>query len=162
MAIPVSLDAVAQELDGLMDDSTPFINRKTGEIFTLSSDDVALVEEEDVPESELPEWQKNALPKIRDILEGDDWAELPNKFDVHEWEIMRQFADSVRSERLGERLHRAIRGRGAFRMFHDVIDDAGVAEHWYRFKHRQLREIAREALEELGIPYETRSSHPDL
>ena len=160
MVLPVSLDAVAQELDGLMDDSTVYINRKTGEIISLSSDDAALVEE-DVSESDIPDWQKELLPKIRDVLEGDDWAELPNKFDIHEWDIMRRFADSVRSEQLAERLHRAIRGRGAFRMFRDVIDDAGVTERWYAFKHQQLREIVRGSLEELGIPYKAGSPRHD-
>jgi hypothetical protein len=152
MALPVSLDAVAGELDILMDDSTAYMNRTTGEMITLSSEDIELVEE-DASEDDLADWQRDMLPTIRNVLESEDWVELPSKFDVHEWEIMRQFADSVRSERLAERLHRAIHGRGAFRMFRDVIDDAGVTERWYSFKHEQLRKIAREALEELGIPY---------
>jgi hypothetical protein len=153
MALPVSLDAVAEELDGLMEEMTAFINRKTGEIASVSSEEAALVEEE-VTDEELPDWQVEMLPTLRSIILGDEWAALPDKFDIHEWEIMRQFADSVDDDALSERLHQAIHGRGAFRMFHATIDEADLRDDWYTFKHRALREIAREALEELGIPYQ--------
>jgi hypothetical protein len=38
-------------------------------------------------------------------------------------------------------------------MFRAAIEDAGVREQWFAFKHEALRQIAREALEELGLPY---------
>ena len=152
MTLPVSLDAVAEELDTLMDDTTAFINRKTGEIASVSEDDAALVEEE-AEEEDLPDWQTELLPKLREILSGNDWAALPTKFDVHEWEIMRKFADSVDDESLANRLHSAIRGKGAFRMFRATVDDADLRDEWYAFKRRVLREIAKDALDDLGIPY---------
>lgn len=156
MPLPVSLDAVAEELDALMNEMTAYINRKTGEITSVSSDDASLVEEEDEEDEEvedLPPWQAEMLPKLRDILFGEDWVALPTKFDVHEWEIMRKFADSVEDERLANRLQHAIHGKGAFRMFRAAVEDAGQREEWFQFKHQALREIAREALDELGIPY---------
>ena len=160
MPLPVSLDTVAEELGIQRDDSTVYINRKTGEIFPMSRDEAALVEE-DVPEDALPGWQAELLPTMRDILRGQDWVWLPNKFAVHEWEIMRRFAESVKSERLAERLNRAVHGRGAFRVFRDAVHDAGVEKQWYRFRHQELREIAREALERLGIPYDASSRQAD-
>ncbi|MGZ8852047.1 MAG: UPF0158 family protein, partial [Thermoanaerobaculia bacterium] len=69
------------------------------------------------------------------------------------WEIMRKSADSMADGELSEDLHRAIHGRGAFRMFRAVVEDAGVREEWFAFKDQAFREIARLALEELGIPY---------
>lgn len=73
MPLPVSLDAVADELDDLMDDSTAYVNRKTGEVMTLSVDEASLVEEEDFDEEDLPDWERELIPKIREILESEDW-----------------------------------------------------------------------------------------
>jgi hypothetical protein len=151
MPLPVSLDLVAQELDSLMDEMSAFVNRKTGEIVTVSDEELGLVEETD--ESELADWESEMLPQLREIAAGGDWAPLPDKLDIHEWEIMRQFAEEAGSEDLSARLLRAIHGKGAFRMFRATIEDDGLVEEWYQFKHEALKEIAREALEELGVPY---------
>ena len=149
MPLPVPLDAVAEELDILMDETTAYINRKTGEIASVSSDEASLVEDEDENDGEdLQAWEAEMLPKLREILSGEDWQALPTKFDVHEWEIMRKFADSVDDERSANRLQHAIHGRGAFRMFRAAVEDAGLREEWFQFKHQALREIAREALDE--------------
>jgi hypothetical protein len=152
MSLPVSLDDVARELDGLMEEATAFINRQTGEITTVSDDDMSLVEDE-LQEEDLPDWQLEMLPTLREIVSGENWLALPDKFDIHDWEIMRKFADSVADHERSKDLHRAIHGRGAFRMFRAVVEDAGVREEWFAFKHQAFREIARLALEELGIPY---------
>ncbi len=152
MPLPVSLDLVAQELDSLMDEMSAFVNRKTGEIVTVSDEEVGLAEEE-TDESELAEWEAEMLPQLREIAAGGDWAALPDKLDIHEWEIMRRFAEAADSEDLSARLLRAIHGKGAFRMFRATIEDAGLVEEWYQFKHEALKTIARDALEELGVPY---------
>ena len=153
MPIPVSLDVVAQELDTLMDQMTAYINRQTGEIATVSEDDTVLIEDEDFDVAELPDWQAEMIPRLREILSGVDWEPLPGKFDIHEWEIMREFAESVEDGKMSERLQRAIRGAGAFRMFRMTIEDYGLREAWFDFKHQALRQIAAAALEELDIPY---------
>jgi hypothetical protein len=152
MSLPVSLDAVADELDSLMDGMTAFINRKTGELYTISEDDAALVENE-ADEEDLPDWQVEGLPKLREILSGDGWVKLPDKFDIHEWEIMRKFSESVDDPSLANRLSHAIHGRGAFRMFRATVQDADLLEEWYAFKRLALRDIAKDALDELQVPY---------
>jgi len=152
MVLPVSLDDVARELDGLMEQATAFINRQTGEITTITDDEISLVEDE-LQEEDLPDWQREMLPTVREIVSGENWVALADKFDIHEWEIMRKFADCVDDDDLSEDLQRAIHGKGAFRMFRATIEDAGIREEWFAFKHQALREIAQAALEELGVPY---------
>ena len=152
MPLPVSLDEVADEIDLLMDEMTAYINRKTGEIASISSDDMALVEEGE-DEEDLPDWQVEILPRLREIASGEDWLELPSKLDIHEWEIMRKFADSLHDGPLAAQLQQAIRGKGAFRTFRSIVEHAGAENTWYQFKRQSLREIAKEALEDLGIPY---------
>jgi hypothetical protein len=93
------------------------------------------------------------MPKVLEIVSGEEWAKLPSKFDIHEWDIMRRFGNDVVDNDVAERIDRAIHGRGAFRMFRDTIERAGLREEWFAFRHQALREIAQEALEELGIPF---------
>ena len=93
------------------------------------------------------------IPQLRKIVFGGDWVALPSKFDIHEWQIMSDFADRVEEPAVSKQLQRAIRGRGAFRTFRDVVERFGIREDWFNFKHQALRELAREALPDSGIPY---------
>lgn len=61
---------------------------------------------------------------------------------------MAEFITTVRSPRLQERLERAIRGRGAFRHFKDVLLDFPTErERWFQFKHEQLHQRILDWLE---------------
>lgn len=151
MPLPVSLDLVAQELESLRDEMTAYVNRKTGDVVSVSHDELALVEEE-VDEEGLLDWEVEMLPQLREIAFGDDWVALPDKFDIHEWEIMRRFVETVDDGVLAERLERAIHGKGAFRMFRAAIEDADRLDEWYDFRRESLKKIAREALDHLGVP----------
>src|SRR5262249_37461920 len=94
MSMIVSRRAVADEVDMLLDDSwKAHINRRTGELFTVSPDDALAAEGDD--DLGLPDWQREGLPKVREVLGSGDWLRLPSKFDIHEYNIMRPFCDEV-------------------------------------------------------------------
>ena len=152
MGLPVSLKAVAEELDVVCDETTAYIHRETGELYTLSDEDIAYAEG-DRDEEDAPDWQHEAIAKAKEILEGETWLALPSKFDIHEWEIMRDFARSQADERLAERLSRAIQGKGAFRYFQNVLVDENLRDAWSAFRQRALEEIAEGFLAEAKIPY---------
>ena len=99
MAKPVSLKEVAETLDALMDGMTLYVHQETGELYWISEDDVSLVEDEDEQE-DLADWQAEMIPKIKEILDGNHWIALPDKRDIHEWQIMREFIDSVDDEEI--------------------------------------------------------------
>ena len=71
MPTPVFLRDVVDEMDALTDEATAYINRRTGELYTLSREEIHLVEDEDDPE-DLPDWQREALSKAREILDSED------------------------------------------------------------------------------------------
>ena len=118
---------------------TAFVNRRNGELATVSRDELALAEDEDLDAAELPEWQAEMIPRLREIVSRKEWVALPSKFDIHEWQIMSSFADTVGDPAISEQLERAIRGRGAFRMFRDVVERFGIREDWFEFKHAALQ-----------------------
>jgi hypothetical protein len=153
MSLPVSLNAVADEIEILNEQSVAYINRRTGELFRLSDEEIALAEDEDPEGGDLPEWQADMIPKIREILDSDEWVELPTSFDVHEWEIMRRFGDAIGNPDAAQQISRAIHGGGAFRAFRATVERLGLRDQWFEFKRRAVLEIARDALEDLDIPY---------
>ena len=136
MPIPVKLGEVLNEMDVPDEEWTVYLNKRTGELVTVTPEEVGLVDDP----SEL---------------EGaPDYLALPSKFEIHEWSILERFARSRSDEAHCIKLERAIHGRGAFRSFHDAIDDLGLRDEWYSFRDSALEDIAVSWLELNGIPFE--------
>ena len=148
----VSLRDVLDEMELSSDEATGYINRKTGEIITLTDEVVALAEDPDAA-ADAPQWQKDLLPKAREVLASEDFIPLPSKFEIHEWAIMERFAQSLTDAAVSDELDAALHGRGAFRRFKDAVQRLGIADEWYRFRDAALEEIAVEFLETHGISY---------
>jgi hypothetical protein len=123
----------------------------SGEIITVTEEERRLAEDESL--DDVPEWQRDVLPKIRAVLKSDRFLELPDRFDIHEWSIMEGFARGHDNDRIRQELLDAIHGAGAFRMFRSLIRRLGIEQNWYQFREEWLAEIAREWLEEHKLPY---------
>ena len=67
----ISLKDVVDELEGLMDEFTAYLNCRTGEVVTISHEDGRMIEDE-VELEDLPEWQREWIPKVKEVLESDD------------------------------------------------------------------------------------------
>jgi hypothetical protein len=152
MPLPVPLYAVVDELEAANDEWCAYINRKTGEIASFSLDLQRSVEDEADP-SGRPDWEREMRQDCERVLNDPDFIHLPSKFDIHEWEIMRRFCESLDGGSARDRLLDAIHGRGAFRMFKNEIHRLGIQDDWYRYRDDALKKIAAEFLEEHGIPY---------
>jgi hypothetical protein len=152
MALPVSLQDVVAEMDALSDEYKAYINRKTGELITISDEEARLVEDSE-SEDDLPDWQAEMLPKVREVLDSPDFIPLPDRFEIDEWTIMRRFAESQSNPEHREDLLSAIRGRGAFRMFKLLLPRLRLREEWFRFREEALEQIAIDFLEVNGVPY---------
>jgi len=122
---------VVSEMAVFSDEHTAYINRTTGELITLSHEELALAEDPEAA-AEAPPWQQDLLPKAREVLESEDFLPLPDKVEIHEWAMMERFADSLTEATEREELLTALHGRGPFRRFKDAIQRLGVAEEWYR------------------------------
>jgi hypothetical protein len=148
----IHLRDVVAEMDGFDDTFRSFLNRATGELATVSSDDLLAVEEGYELDA-YPGWQREVIQKAEEILASDDWLELPSKFEIHEWQIMRDFCYSLDDERLESELLDAIHGCGAFRAFKNTIHYRGIEQDWYRFQQDALEQIARDWLERNEIAF---------
>ncbi len=151
MCCTVSLREFVGELALSGDTCRVFLNRRTGEFRPVTDDDISAVEDRD--EEDIPAWQREILPKIREALESDDWLQLPSKWDLNEYGIMEEFCGTIADETLRGDLLDTIGGRGTFGRFKNMVHRHNLQERWYAFRDAALRRFAVEWLELKGIPY---------
>jgi hypothetical protein len=155
MPATARLNEIVEALEMPFDEATSFLNCDTGRVETVSNDLLREGEEPDAGEDlNLPEWQAEEWEIAKLIVSTDRFIELPSKFDVHEWAIMEDFSNSVRSDAIREDLLDAIHGAGAFRHFKDNVRRHGIEAAWFAFRTEALRQIAIAWCEENQIAWE--------
>jgi hypothetical protein len=153
MGVAVRLDEILQAME-MPPEWESFIDPETGEIVTISEDDrIVLDREEDGEAVDVPAWQGESTARIRRVLDSGRALALPDSFDVHEWDLMRRFANSVEYADARDEILRAIHGTGAFRLFRMTVDRLGLRDAWFRYRDDSMRDLARAWLEEHGIAY---------
>ena len=152
MATPVKLKDIVDELSFIPDEASSYLNTKTGEVVSVTHEELRAAENEE-PLENFPEWQRDIIRIASEILETDHYLPLPTKFDIHEYSIMERFCLSIEDDDICDDLCHAIRGRGAFRRFKDRIHEYGIADAWYKYLDDALRDIAVAWCKEHGIPY---------
>jgi len=153
MDICVKLSDIIMGMECQSDDSSSYLNKKTGEIVMVMGEELRAVEDGDSLEG-YPEWQQEAIKIAQDVFESyENYVELPSKFDIHEYRIMERFCLSIEDEQISDSLYYAIKGKGAFRRFKNGIYRFGVAEDWYEYWERAFTRIAKEWCEANTIEY---------
>jgi hypothetical protein len=152
MALPVRLRDVVDAMDAPVDGWMAYINRRTGEIVSFSEDDVAFHDDDDG--DILPGWQGEMVAKAKEVEASDDFVQLPNKFDIHEYAIMERFCYGVDDDTLRQDLLDAIKGSGAFRRFKGMIRRRGLEQAWWTYRDAAIETIATDFLEMESIPFQ--------
>lgn len=75
-----------------------------------------------------------------------------HRFEIHEYHIMEEFICTLKGEK-ADKLECAIRGRGAFRRFKDMVDRMGISQQWYDFQAEYYRKLATQWCREHGLEY---------
>lgn len=153
MASTVLLSDIVDALEMQIEESSSFLDLDTGQVETVSLDLLREAEEDTGEDPDLPDWQKEEWEIAKRIVSTDRFLRLPNKFDIHEWEITLDFARAVTSERAREDLLQAIRGTGAFRYFRDTIRRHRIESNWFAFRADALKQIALDWCEEHDIAW---------
>jgi hypothetical protein len=151
MGVVIALRDIVDAIESQSNEGEAYLDPETGEIVQVSEDELALVEDE-VADGDLPQWQREAMPRIREALESDRFLALPDRFEVHEWAIMERFS-LEQNERARKVLISAIHGSGAFRHFRGAVERLGLLDAWYRYRQEAIEQIARDWLEEHKLAY---------
>ena len=149
MATKVSLNQVVEALELASDEMSWFVSKQTGQVVMLSHEAMRLAEDDS--KADLPDWQEEELRIARDVLESTDWLGLPSKFEIHEWEIMSRFGQSLSVPAQCEEVLDAIHGSGAFRAFKSTIRRLRLEDAWFAFRSSAFEDIAKSWLSEHGF-----------
>ncbi len=90
----------------------------------------------------LPDWEQALLVEADQVEQGfgERYIRVPQADSRAAYQDMEAFIETVADPRLANLLEYAIRGRGAFRRFKDVLaDHPPDRERWFVFKGQQLR-----------------------
>lgn len=148
----VKLDDLITVIEIQMDETNTYINTKTGEVITLSREEMRAAEDED-PLENYPDWQRENIEQAIKIIEDD--AEVYLYFtlsnDYNEYEIVEEFIGTLSEAEVRKELFGAIQGRGAFRRFKDGIIEHDVEKLWFDFKEKKVKELVIEWCEEKDL-----------
>lgn len=132
----VKLTDIADELEMIFDDDITFLNKETGEFLFLSR-----------------EFDRDFDERIEEIEESEDYVCLPGRFEVNDFEIMKDFAYS-RDEEQENQLLDVLYGPKSYRRFKDKVYHLGIEQDYYDFRDKKLLEIAKNWCETHQIDYE--------
>lgn len=152
MALPVSLPNVVTEIEALQEGWTVYLNRKTGELMTITDREARLALNEEQA-SELADWlMEDFLPKVKEVVTSDDYVVLPNKASL-EFSLMERYCNAVDDSQFRTSLLNAIRGHEAPARFRDLIEAKGLQDEWEQFRCEGTRNIVTEFLQAHGVSY---------
>jgi len=149
----VKLSDILEAMELQSPDHPSYLDRDTGRIVHIN-DDIDYEARRDKPLEELPEWMHDDVRDARRI-EADEgnFAVLPDRFEIDEYDMMRDFALSQEDADVSAQLMDAISGRGAFRRFKDAVRRLGIEKAWYEFRDAAYKRVAREWCDANKVPY---------
>jgi hypothetical protein len=147
------IDAMSMSRDG---DCISYLDIETGEVQHHFPDLDGPLDDEFDASSEEPDDDKEELPPGPFITlyrqNPDRFLEIPHIESREEYERMIEFAASLDEEDIAEKMNLALRGKGAFRRFRDVIDEyPDIQERWFAEKYEYYAQVVVDWLEEEEI-----------
>ena len=118
-----------------------YVNVGTGQVVTISEEYLCR-DHIDLDDVSLPEWQRNEYALGKDVMESDDYVELPSQYDIHEYTIMLGFAEEQSDSSVRGKLVASLRGKNVYRRFKDTAIRSDVIEQWYAHRERAFGAIA--------------------
>lgn len=166
MSMPkVSFSDLEIAFDNFSYEHSYWLDKQTGAVVLIDGEIADLLREgEDL--SDLPDWHREMAEEMRPLLlalgelpdQGADEVDLdrfvaiPKRESSEAYEDMVDFADTVTDAHLRDLLDVALRGKGAFRRFKDVLlGYPAERERWFRFEERRRREAIEAWAREEGV-----------
>lgn len=151
------IDALEEQSDSLL----AYLDRDTGEVVLMSQDSLSLGEAEPEELESLPDWQKEEAELAVQIQTTDRYLALPDRFDVNEWEIMNEFAQQVKPDKIQTTLLGVIHGNHPFRRFKDQIATHNMWDQWNQFRRQAFEEIVKDWCDENEITLTVRQKQSE-
>jgi len=154
MATRVKIEDIIDGLECQSDESHSFLDKRTGEVVSISDEEMQAAED-DEPIEDFPDWQQDLVRIAKEIIdETGNYIALPIKFDINEYRIMERFCLSIEDAEMSDTFYGLIKGRGAFGRFKNAIHEYDIADDWYKYRDNALKEVAIEWCQENDIEFD--------
>jgi len=154
MATRVKIEDIIDGLECQSDESHSFLDKRTGEVVSISDEEMQAAED-DEPIEDFPDWQQDLVRIAKEIIdETGNYIALPIKFDINEYRIMERFCLSIEDAEMSDTFYGLIKGRGAFGRFKNAISEYDIADDWYKYRDNALKEVAIEWCQENDIEFD--------
>lgn len=134
----VKLKVIVDALEMASDMFEQFVNSQTGEVVFVSSD----FRDED--DEEL----------IEEIESSDYYIRLPDQYEINEYNIMKDFANSLEDNFMKNKLLNVLKNRRPYRNFKDEVLYLGIREDYFKFREEVYYEMAKEWCHNNRIEFE--------
>jgi len=89
---------------------------------------------------------------LEDALnDPDSYIPLPTEYEIHEYQIMENFVNSLEDKDAACELLHAMQGKGAFRRFKEKVSLLSLEDRWYNHREEAYEKIAVEWCVKNGI-----------
>jgi hypothetical protein len=96
------------------------------------------------------ELEKNLT--LEDALnDSDSYIPLPREYEIHEYQIMENFVNSLEDEDEAPELLNSMQGKGAFRRFKEKVSLLSLEDRWYNHREEAYEKIALEWCVKNGV-----------
>lgn len=85
--------------------------------------------------------------------ERDKYLKLPEQHELDGYNRMKRFIKTLGETKYIKEFEKAIKGKGAFRRFKDLLIKHNIRDYWHEFEHDEYVSIAVKLLEENRIEY---------
>lgn len=135
----ILLSKVVDALYHISDRNEIYFNFNTTQIISL---DVDMTSEE--------------REQILNLIEENEGAylHLPNQFELDGYNRMRRFIKTLGETKYIKEFENAIKGKGAFRRFKDLLIAYGIRDYWHEFERDEFVKIAENLLIKNNIEFE--------
>jgi hypothetical protein len=94
LTVVLSVQDVVDSMDAFTHEHRAFLNKSTGEIFMLSTEELSAAED-GVDVSGYLVWQQEMMAEAGKVLAGDGYILLPDATEVNAYGIMQDFCSAV-------------------------------------------------------------------
>ena len=144
-----------------------YLNVDTGNTLVITdSMEYEMSKYEELPEDASNEDICDALgwdcdnPEFLAFLRDEGhFLRLPDSYDIHEYSIMQNFAQSLSDDAQSNALFNVLTRRKPFRNFKNKVYDLGIEQQWYDYRDARFLEIARNWCIDNALEYAYR--HPE-
>jgi hypothetical protein len=153
LAVPISLRRLVQELEAVMENTSTYLDKRTGEFYTLTDDLMMLADDDEDSLDTLSAWEREVADFVLKIDDSDRYLPIPDQWEINELRLLDRFAETLEDDALRAEFRRELGGRGVFRRFRNLIQRHDLEKPWDDFETAALTQLARDWLEENGLPF---------